>query len=145
MNNGNKKKYEQLGVPFGTASAKLRKALIFKMVQRLNEDVCYRCGEKIDSIDNFSIDHKTDWLDSKNPVELFFDLDNIAFSHLTCNKPRSRKGILSKPELRTNDGKRICKFCGKTEEEVNFSINEYICNPCVWGNRMNKSHAPRSK
>lgn len=36
-------------------------------------------------MDELSIEHKTPWLDSEDPKALFFDLNNIAFSHLSCN------------------------------------------------------------
>ncbi|MBP7540882.1 MAG: hypothetical protein KA802_13235 [Saprospiraceae bacterium] len=35
--------------------------------------------------ETFSIEHKVSWLNSNNPVELYFDLNNISFSHLSCN------------------------------------------------------------
>lgn len=84
----NEKKSEVLGMPFGTASGRLRKMIIFRMAQRLGEDICFRCRERIASVDELSIEHKIPWLDN---VELFWDLDNIAFSHLTCNRPDSEK------------------------------------------------------
>jgi len=37
----------------------------------------------IDSVEELSIEHKIPWLN--NSSELFWDLDNIAFSHLICN------------------------------------------------------------
>ncbi|KKL25623.1 hypothetical protein LCGC14_2403400, partial [marine sediment metagenome] len=39
----------------------------------------------IDNIDDFTIEHKIPWLD--NDSDLFWDLDNIAFSHNRCNRP----------------------------------------------------------
>lgn len=91
MSNNNKKKAEQLGMPFGTAAGRLRKELLYKYVKAAGDHICYRCNEPIDSVEEFSIDHKIDWLD-ENP-DLFWDLDNIAFSHHPqCNKRRpSRK------------------------------------------------------
>lgn len=86
-----KKKKEQLGMAQGTARNKLVKMLLFQMAKELDKDVCHQCSEKIESIDNFSIEHKTPWLDSKNPVELYFDLDNIAFSHHSCNIKAGRR------------------------------------------------------
>lgn len=40
--------------------------------------------------DNFSIEHKIPWLDSDDPVDLFFNLENIDFSHLLCNSAAKR-------------------------------------------------------
>lgn len=81
----NAEKSKQLGMSFSTASHHLRKSLMFQLVQQCERDVCHRCGEQIDSADNMSIEHINPWLHSDNPKELFFDLDNIAFSHRSCN------------------------------------------------------------
>ena len=85
MTNSNKKKTVQLGMSNGKAQHKLRKMIMFKMIQKLGLDICFQCGKKIDTIEKLSIEHKIPWLDSKNPKELFFNLENIAFSHLKCN------------------------------------------------------------
>lgn len=89
--NSNIKKAEQLGMPYGTASNILKKNLLFYFAQRENLDICYRCKEKIEKVEDLSIEHKKPWLDSDNPKELFFDLDNIGFSHLKCNNYAGRK------------------------------------------------------
>jgi hypothetical protein len=85
MENGNKIKNDLLGMPHGTAVHQLRKKIMFDMMQRLGEDICFRCGKKIENIDYFSVEHKTSWQSSENPKEAFFDLENISFSHLNCN------------------------------------------------------------
>ena len=70
------------GMPVGTAQGRLRKLVMFDLIQKLNLDTCYRCGKKIESVEELSLDHKQSWLDQH---ELFWDLENIAFSHLLCN------------------------------------------------------------
>lgn len=85
MIDSNKKKCEQLGMSHGTAVYRLNKQILFAFAQQLDQDICHRCGKKITSIREFSVDHKIPWLDSGAPVGLFFDSDNIAFSHLGCN------------------------------------------------------------
>lgn len=90
MSKSNQKKSEQLGIPHGTAQNKLRKKILFHLMQKCGMDTCFQCGEKIESIDKLSIEHKKPWLDSDDPVGLFFDLDNIAFSHLYCNRLAAR-------------------------------------------------------
>lgn len=87
----NSKKSEQLGMPFGTASAKLRKSILFRLLEETGKNICFQCGRKIESEAELSIEHKIPWLDSDNPVNLFFNLDNIALSHLTCNVSAARK------------------------------------------------------
>lgn len=90
-NKSHKKRKEQLGIPLGTASARLRKALLFKCVQELNKDYCHQCKQKIKFLDEFSIEHVVPWLDSNDPKGLFYDLNNIAFSHMKCNIAAARK------------------------------------------------------
>lgn len=85
MANNNKKKSEQLGMPHGTASGRLRKMILFHLLKKLGDNVCFQCKGSIESIEDLSIEHKIPWLDSSDPPALFFDLENIAFSHLSCN------------------------------------------------------------
>ena len=89
--NGNEKKDVQLGMSHGKASARLRKLLLFRLVQNAKEDVCYRCGIKILDVDDLSIEHKVPWLDSDDPPAMFFDLENVTFSHMSCNYSVARK------------------------------------------------------
>ena len=74
-------------MPFGTACYKLRKLLLFHLAQKLGEDVCFRCGEVIVNVEEFTIDHKEAW--RSKGAEFFWDLNNIAFSHSHCNIPAS--------------------------------------------------------
>ena len=83
------KKSLLLGENFSTANNKLRKLILFSFVQQLNLDICYRCSSKIKTIETLSIEHKIAWQNSENPVQSFYDLNNIAFSHLTCNSSAS--------------------------------------------------------
>lgn len=87
----NAKKRQQLGMPAGTAQAQLRKLLLFSLLQELGRNVCCRCGNDIASADDLSIDHKRSWLDSEDPIGLFFDLANVGFSHLSCNIAAGRR------------------------------------------------------
>ena len=87
----NDKKADQLGMPIGTASAKLRKTVIFNLLKELNRNICFQCGLEIESEKDLSIEHKIPYLDSEDPVKLFFDLENIAFSHLRCNIGAARQ------------------------------------------------------
>jgi hypothetical protein len=84
-------------MPIGTASARLRKLVIFDLLSRLGENICFQCGETILKPDQLSVEHKKPYLHSSDPVTLFFSLKNIAFSHLRCNvsaanKPTKGKG-----------------------------------------------------
>ncbi len=75
----------------GTATHKLKKIILFNLLQQLNKDYCFRCDNKIEILRELSIEHKQPWLDSDNPLKLFFDLNNIAFSHLSCNCSAARQ------------------------------------------------------
>ena len=79
-------KKEQLGIDPGTAQYRLVKDILFDLIK---DRPCYRCGE-IMTRETFSIEHKVPWLHSENPIELFFDLENIDFSHLKCNSKSKR-------------------------------------------------------
>lgn len=81
------KKMEQLGMNPSTAQVRLVRDLLFSHVK---DTPCHHCGKPL-TRETFSIEHKTPWLDSDNPVELFFDLDNISYSHLSCNSGAARK------------------------------------------------------
>jgi hypothetical protein len=50
---------------------------MFDLLQRHGENICFRCGDKIESAAELSIEHKQPWLDVS--AELFWDLSNIAF------------------------------------------------------------------
>lgn len=91
MKANNEKKAEQLGMPAGTASNRLRKKIIFQLLKESGKNFCFQCGAEIESEKELSIEHKKPWLDSGNPVDLFFDLDNIGFSHLSCNSGAARQ------------------------------------------------------
>jgi len=88
------KKKKQLGMDPGTASHRLKKAVLFSFAKKLDLNWCYQCGAEIESINKFTLEHKVPWLDSDDPKDLFFNLDNIAFSHASCNyaASRARKG-----------------------------------------------------
>lgn len=109
------KKNDQLGMPFGTANARLKKNILFSLLVRLNDNVCFQCGKVIDTVEELSIEHKKPWLDSS--PELFWDLNNIAFSHLSCNiraGDYTRRGFQKGHISRLNkaaDGYSICQTC----------------------------------
>jgi hypothetical protein len=145
----NEKKSTQLKRSFGSACSKLRKAILFNCLVKLGENICFRCGESIVTADDLSIDHKVDWLDN-NP-DLFWDLDNIAFSHAKCNR---KARVLSEEALQRlreyghskqiacPTGKAWCGSCrdflsvkkfGKNSSRVNGLCTE--CKECRSKNR----------
>lgn len=91
------KKKAQLGIDPGTASSRLNRMIMFSMICRLGINACHQCGEPM-TVENFSVEHIVPWFDSGDPYKLFFDLSNISFSHLSCNRLASRshnKGVFS--------------------------------------------------
>jgi len=105
-----------------TASNRLRKLVLFKLVQDTNQDDCFRCGKTISSAEELSIEHKEFWLDA-DPA-LFWDMENIAFSHLKCNSAhgerRNREKThcpnghpFSDENTRSYNGARYCRACDR--------------------------------
>ncbi len=82
------KRHIQLGMNPSTASNRLVKDILFTQVAK--ESSCHRCGGEL-TRENFSIEHKEAWLDSDDPIGLFFDMGNIAYSHFKCNSGAARK------------------------------------------------------
>lgn len=119
-------------MPWSTASQRLKKNIMFSFVVKLGLDNCYRCGKKIDNALDLSIEHKIEW--ARNSVELFWNLDNIAFSHRKCNLSRAhRNNIRNAPE-----GKAWCSGCADFTDTHNFNKNKsawnglsYYCKSCM--------------
>ena len=115
----NAKKARLLGMPFGTASHRLRKAVLFGILQETERNVCFRCDQAIATIDDLSMEHKQAWQSAPDPQAAFFDVKNIAFSHLSCNIGARREDTHCKKgheytEENTyvaSDGGRRCREC----------------------------------
>lgn len=88
------------GIPVGTAANRLRKQVMFSLLQRLGENTCYRCGQSIDHVEDLSMDHKNPWIDDH---DAFWDLNNIAFSHFLCNSLASDR---RRPENKSGQERR---------------------------------------
>jgi hypothetical protein len=65
--------------------------LLFRSLKRLGENICHSCSKEIELVDELSIEHKKPW--EGISAELFWDLENIAFSHIRCNTPHEYKGF----------------------------------------------------
>ena len=84
MNVNDKKKRAALGMHVSVANRRLQKDLLYKFVTLSGHNQCFRCGNPM-SRDDFTMDHKKDWLNSGTPQQLYFDVENVAFSHHSCN------------------------------------------------------------
>lgn len=123
----NAKKNATLGMPYGTASGRLRKIILFDLLKRHQENGCYRCQQPIESVDDLSIEHKLPW--EGRSKELFWDLNNIAFSHLKCNVPHVRPG---RPDSKfvSPDGKIWCGICKQFLDRELFPANAARWHGC---------------
>ena len=112
-------KTDQLGMNPGTASNRLKKNLLFEFAKRLDMHWCYQCGAEIKDCDDFTVEHKTPWLHSEDPRGLFFDIDNIAFSHKSCNYSASRvRKAKPCPSLTAYRNGCRCEGCRKVQSEA---------------------------
>jgi|TARA_R100000231_G_scaffold53647_5_gene45131 hypothetical protein len=120
------KKKKQLGMNPGTASNRLKKSILFSFAKKLGLNWCYQCGTEITNIHKFTVEHKTPWLDSDDPKKLFFDLDNIAFSHASCNyaASRSRKAKPCPSVTAYRNGCR-CEGCLEAKREYRRKKREF--------------------
>ena len=72
-----------LGMDKSTAMSRLKKIIMFELSKKVGMDRCFRCKLLITDISEFSVEHMKPWL--WRDVKLFWNIDNIAFSHLSCN------------------------------------------------------------
>lgn len=133
---------EQLGMDVGTAQNRLTKMLLFKY--GVGDSPCYKCGEHIDQWEEMSIDHITPWRNEVTAIELFFDLDNISFTHKSCNK-KDRRNRIEGP-VGTAWCHRHRKFFPVTEfnsDAARWNNLSAKCRKC--DNAANKKYKERKK
>ncbi len=123
MTKNEQKKRAELGMPLGTAMARLKKSILFSLLKELNKDICCRCGKRILTEKELSIDHIAPWQGAG--VEKFWDLSNIGYAHLRCNSAAARrptKGINKHPSLDAYKRGCRCAECKKlnTLKQCNY-------------------------
>lgn len=65
----------------------------------------------------FSIEHKEPWLDSADPLGMYFDMANISFSHISCNTSEARRKPRKDPSRPEDHGVTLyrqgcrCEVC----------------------------------
>lgn len=102
---------EMLGMPISTARSKLYKQVLLNALKAFNNDICYRCGEPITEALELSIDHVINWRRAPNAKELYFDTNNIKFSHNHCN---SMAGLRGSSKVKSSVGyKGVSLWAGK--------------------------------
>tara|TARA_R110002051_G_C8683647_1_gene492127 strand:- start:670 stop:1053 length:384 start_codon:yes stop_codon:yes gene_type:complete len=127
LNNSKKIKKDQLGMDPSTASNRLKKELMYNLALRLDMHWCFQCAAKIESSKDLSVEHKTPWLHSEDPVGLFFDIENIAFSHKSCNYKASRGASPRVPCPSAAAYRRGCRCegCKKANSDYKKSCKSY--------------------
>lgn len=83
------KKQQQLKMNPSTAAGRLIRDILYQFIVESDLNNCYHCNLPM-SRETFSIEHKIPWLDSEDPVQLYFDLQNISYSHQSCNSSAAR-------------------------------------------------------
>jgi hypothetical protein len=86
----NERGNKTLQMSYSTAVGRLRKMLLFRQLKKYKDNVCVRCGLEIAVVEELSVEHIKPW--EGRSAELFWDLDNVQFSHLRCNKPHIFRG-----------------------------------------------------
>ena len=124
------RKNKILGMKYGTACHRLRSNILFSLIKKLNLDSCYHCKKTIKTVKELSIEHIDPWLNSDNPQETFWDLDNVAFSHLRCNCSNSHnpnktgfKGVF-KVDIKSKPWRAQCWYEGRPRHIGNFKTRE---------------------
>lgn len=74
-----------------TACHRLNRLIIFSLIRKCGLDNCFRCNQKITNVNDMTVDHKINWLSSEDPIETFFDTENVLFSHKSCNSAYTSK------------------------------------------------------
>lgn len=116
----NDSKNKTLGMPYGTASNRLRKHLLFELLKRHGENTCVRCGETIERVDDLSVEHIKPW--EGISAGLFWDLSNVAFSHLHCNRPHRNWGGAGR-KIQAPEGQSWCFSCERFKQRDEFAIH----------------------
>lgn len=115
------KKTIQLGMNPSTASGRLIKDTLWRLIVETKQDNCFQCGDLM-TRENFSVEHKEPWLDSEDPVGLFFDQCNISFSHHLCNIKAGRKGKGYTPDEALNARRESNKKSWSSEKRREYYL-----------------------
>ena len=129
-----------LGTAYSTANNKLIKKIIYYYIKKQGI-TCYKCGNAM-SENDWSIEHKHPWLYSDDPVKNFFDLDNIGYSHSSCNFDNSRKAVTKGcPSISSYNKGCRCEGCVSlmARNSARWKKNKkLVANPSESGGRILK-------
>ena len=137
---------------FSTADFRLKKLMLFSLLSRLSENICFRCNLPITTPDELTLEHKQPWLDVD--PSLFWDVNNISFSHPKCNSTAvrydttARKNRYISQRFQGTTGTAWCRLHQAFLPVVSFSKNskrwnglQSECNEC---RKHNPSRKPKS-
>ena len=132
---------EQLGMHPITARSRLASDLLFSMIQRLGIK-CFRCGGEM-TRQTYSVEHKKPWFKEPNAAELYFDLDNISFSHLACNCGAARKPSRKK----TIEHGKYTTYCRGTDSKRYKNPTRCRCDLCrkAWNDYKRSIYTPEKR
>jgi hypothetical protein len=122
------------GMPRGTANSKLRKKILFELLRKAGANKCRHCGLDIVLSEDLAIEHLQDW---RNDPDLFWVLNNIAFSHLNCSSGAARqegKSMIADIKIVSEDGEQLPTFyyegkiyiAGRRDERYSIHIQNKI-------------------
>lgn len=103
-----------------TASNRLVKDILYSLVVKTDQNNCFKCNFPM-TRETFTIEHKEPWLDSDNPVDLYFDLENISFSHHKCNVGARRKTPAKCGSISKYSSGCRCDECRATNSSISRS------------------------
>lgn len=124
-----RKAIETLGMDPSTAANRLRKMVLFRQLQKYGDNVCVRCGELIETAKDLSIEHIKPW--EGVSAELFWDLENVAFSHRRCNVTHHNTG----PAKRRKIGPEGTSWCRVHKQFL--PVDRFYKDPSQW-NGLNR-------
>jgi hypothetical protein len=120
----------------GKASALLLRQTVWLLLVATDQGRCFRCGGEM-SLADYSLDHAEPW--RGQDAALFWDPNNIHWSHKLCNTKAARTVTPSQDARRriVRNGLLRCSFCKKDlpvsqfwkSSKVNCGYNS-LCKAC---------------
>ena len=110
-----------------TAKHRLERMILFQLIQQTQRDKCYVCDYRIEEVDQLSIEHKLPWYGDDRDSNLYWNLDNIAFSHRKCNLPHRRGNGGIKQRIVSPEGMSWCSSC-----KAHKTIDCFTKNKSTW-------------
>jgi 5-methylcytosine-specific restriction endonuclease McrA len=90
-----------LGMDVSNALRKLARKMLFVFAEELGRTTCCRCGKRIETFQEMSLDHLENWIGHADAPKVFWDLANVRLAHVRCNVAEAgkRKKLSRKAKL----------------------------------------------